>query len=303
MVVDAAAQREGQQLLGERADEQLRAGEQRLPQAGHAVEGRRRPAGCPTRRSAAAVSSTRPPAADRVEVLQREPERIDAAMARRARPDCCDARAISSRIVCAWPPALVLLERRHIGRRRRRRHAEDVLEDPFAAAHRRGARGVRRHRQNAALPEQAAALAVLRQRDAPEPIAVDVRNAVVPGEPLVEERVVGVEQVEHAAVFLDDALEEQLGLAAERLPQVVVEVGKQPQVRARRRRDSAGTATGSAKFVVSASARGSASMRRTCCSSTAGSLQRAALGGRRAARRPGCCSTGRTTGATRARHR
>ena len=43
-------------------------------------------------------------------------------------------------------------------------------------------------------------------------------------QPLVDERVVGRQQIEHAAVLAHDALEEQLGLAPERLPQVVVEV-------------------------------------------------------------------------------
>ena len=68
--------------------------------------------------------------------------------------------------------------------------------------------------------------------DAAEAAAVDVRNAVVLREPLVEERVVGLQQVEHAAVLAQDALEEQLRLLPERLPQVVVEVREQPQVRA-----------------------------------------------------------------------
>ena len=45
------------------------------------------------------------------------------------------------------------------------------------------------------------------ERDAAEAAAVDVRDAVVLGEPLVEERVVGAQQVEHAAVFAQDALE------------------------------------------------------------------------------------------------
>ena len=49
--------------------------------------------------------------------------------------------------------------------------------------------------------------------------AGDVRNAVVPREPLVDERVVGGDQVEHAAVFADDAVEEELGFADERLRQ------------------------------------------------------------------------------------
>ena len=54
----------------------------------------------------------------------------------------------------------------------------------------------------------------------------DVRDAVVLRQPLVDERVVGGQQIEHAAVLAHDALEKQLGLAPERLPQVVVEVRK-----------------------------------------------------------------------------
>jgi hypothetical protein len=36
------------------------------------------------------------------------------------------------------------------------------------------------------------------------------------GEPLVDERVVAVQQVEHAAILVHDRLEQQLDLAAER---------------------------------------------------------------------------------------
>ena len=48
------------------------------------------------------------------------------------------------------------------------------------------------------------------ERDAAEAAAVDVRDAVVLGEALVQERVVRLQQVEHAAVLAQDALEEQL---------------------------------------------------------------------------------------------
>ncbi len=43
-------------------------------------------------------------------------------------------------------------------------------------------------------------------------------------QPFVHERVVGVEQVDHASVFADDAFEQHLSFAAERLPQVLVEI-------------------------------------------------------------------------------
>jgi hypothetical protein len=43
-------------------------------------------------------------------------------------------------------------------------------------------------------------------------------------QPLVQERVVGAQQIERAAIFADDAVEEELGFAAERLAQAVIEV-------------------------------------------------------------------------------
>ena len=66
-----------------------------------------------------------------------------------------------------------------------------------------------------------------RQRHAAELRTVDVGNAVVLRQPLVDERVVGGQQVEDAAILLDDAGEEQLDLALERAAQVVVEVGEE----------------------------------------------------------------------------
>ena len=53
--------------------------------------------------------------------------------------------------------AFAFIERRHVGRRWRRRRAEKVVEHPFAADHGRGSIAVRRDRENAALTEQAAA--------------------------------------------------------------------------------------------------------------------------------------------------
>ena len=44
--------------------------------------------------------------------------------------------------------------------------------------------------------QQPAALIVIRERDAPEAAAVDPGNPVMPRQPLVDERVVGVQQIE-----------------------------------------------------------------------------------------------------------
>ena len=106
-----------------------------------------------------------------------------------------------------------------------RRRVQQVLEDPLAAQHRRGPRRVGRDRQDAGLREHAAA------RRAGQVHAAELRpghagNAVVLRQPLVEERVLAVEEIEDAAVFADDVLEEELRLAAHREAQVVVEVGE-----------------------------------------------------------------------------
>ena len=53
-------------------------------------------------------------------------------------------------------------------------------------------------------------------------------------EPLVQERVVGAQQIERTAVVADDAVEEQLGLAPECLAQTVIEVRKDALHRHRR---------------------------------------------------------------------
>ena len=71
------------------------------------------------------------------------------------------------------------------------------------------------------------------ERDAPELAAVDVRDAVVLRQPLVDERVVRVQQIDDAAIFADDAVEEQLDFAPHRLPQRIVEVGIDQRQRAR----------------------------------------------------------------------
>ncbi len=75
------------------------------------------------------------------------------------------------------------------------------------------------------------ATAIVGDRHAPEAIAVNPGDPVVPREPLVDEGVVGRQQVDDAAVLLHDAGEEQLGLAPQRLPQVVVEIGERRRIR------------------------------------------------------------------------
>src|SRR6058998_2297390 len=80
-----------------------------------------------------------------------------------------------------------LLKRRPCPRRRGRWHAENIAQDPLAANHGRGARGIRSHRQNASLAQQPATCAVATERDAPEAAAAYVWDSVVPGQAFVDE--------------------------------------------------------------------------------------------------------------------
>ena len=183
-----------------------------------------------------------------------------------------------------------------------RRRAEHVLENPLAAQHRCRAVGARRDHQEAALAEQPAPR-IVGQRHAAELAAVDVGDAVVLRQPFVDEGVVSGQQVEDVTVFTHDAVEEELGLALERIAQ--------------RRRRNQGTRQGSARWFAGFAC--AATDRRSCGrsvglrgrpasgaparSSTAGLSQLSATRRDRAAHRPGCCSRGRTTAATRARYR
>ena len=134
-------------------------------------------------------------------------------------------------MVSSLPSLRVRLQVRNIRRRRRRRRAQQVVQNPLAALHHRRAVRVGRHRQDAALPQQAAAIRI-GQRHLAELRAVDIRDAVVLRQALIEERVVRVQQIQHAAVFAQDVLEEQLGLLLEALAQAFVELGEDVRDRA-----------------------------------------------------------------------
>src|SRR5262249_41346724 len=100
---------------------------------------------------------------------------------------------------------------------------ENAREQPLPTEDRRRARRHRRNEQDAALAEQSSALFEARQLNSPEPAAVHAGNPVVPREPLVRERVVGAEQLRHAAVVTQLALQKELGLALEGVAQRLVE--------------------------------------------------------------------------------
>src|SRR6185503_12169642 len=105
---------------------------------------------------------------------------------------------------------------------RRHRRVENVFEQPLSPNRRRRAMGVRRDGENARLAQQSPA-ALVGQRHPAEMASVYVPDAVVLRQLFVEEGVVRREQLDHAAVFLELAVEKQLDLAHERGSKVVVE--------------------------------------------------------------------------------
>src|SRR5690606_5869071 len=107
----------------------------------------------------------------------------------------------------------------------RRRDADEMRHDPVAADHGRRAAGLRRRREDAALPEQPSSLVeCLAELDASEMAALDPRDPVMFREAVVDERVVRREQLERASALAQNAVEEELRLPPEGLPQVVVEI-------------------------------------------------------------------------------
>ena len=58
-------------------------------------------------------------------------------------------------------------------------------------------------------------------------VAAHAFDAVMLGEPLIEKRVIRVEKIHDAAIFLDHVLDKSLGFLAHGLAQRFVKVGKQ----------------------------------------------------------------------------
>src|SRR5262249_56594723 len=56
-------------------------------------------------------------------------------------------------------------------------------------------------------------------------------DAVMPREPFIHERVIGIQQIQHASVLTNDAGKQQFRFAAERLSDVVVEVWEHQKIR------------------------------------------------------------------------
>ena len=122
-----------------------------------------------------------------------------------------------------------VFERGNVGWWRRWRCAEDVRKEPPSAHRHRRAIGIGGDRQDARLAEEPAAWAI-GERDAPEMAAVHIANPVMRGEPLVQKRIVGRQQLHDAAVVVHLAADKQLGLLLHRVAQVLVEFRVQLRV-------------------------------------------------------------------------
>ena len=109
------------------------------------------------------------------------------------------------------------VERRNIGRRRRSRRAQDVLENPLAALDRRRADRLRSYREHARHGQDAAARVSRRQRDPAHLRSGDVGHAVELRQRLVKERVIAGEQFQDVAIAAHHEAEVSLGLPFHRL--------------------------------------------------------------------------------------
>ena len=107
---------------------------------------------------------------------------------------------------------------------------------------------------------------LLRQLHADKLLALHAVDAVMLGELFVDEREIGIEQVENAVVFADDRLEEQLALADHRLAKVAVEVGEHAWDRARTAPACEASATARQIPAVNEADLGSSTIRLTCAS-------------------------------------
>ena len=112
VVLEAAAQRVGHELLGRRLHEPIGVLQQRVAQVDHAVDLGAVDEPCASRRSVAMLLGA--PAADRVEVLHREADGVhDLVAARAERPRGVQLHLLAQRARMVLRPGL-LLERRHV---------------------------------------------------------------------------------------------------------------------------------------------------------------------------------------------
>ena len=90
------------------------------------------------------------------------------------------------------------------------RRAHQLVQHPRSAQHRGSPVAIRGSHQNCAFAQQAPARRI-RQSHAPELRAKDGSDPVVPRQTLIEESVIGGQQIDHAAIFEENAADKQFG--------------------------------------------------------------------------------------------
>src|SRR5262249_26889932 len=137
------------------------------------------------------------PCADGVVIFQSEAERVHALMTRSA--DGLRAVHLHALAERALQLSLVLGQFTGVRRWRRRRRAQDILQNPFATLDRRGPGWIAGHRQDAGLSDDSAAL-FPGQLGPLKLLALDAGNAIMFGEHIVDKGEIAVDKVENAAV-------------------------------------------------------------------------------------------------------
>src|SRR5262249_54053894 len=138
---------------------------------------------------------SRAPLTHGIEVLHRQAHRLEHLVAAgAARGGAVQYQALTHGLR-GFAGVLVQL-RLHSRRRIRWTYAEEGLQEPFAAFHRRRTRRIRRDGQQRTLAQQASAhVLVSPELDPAELRTVDAGNAIVSGETLVDEGVIRRQQI------------------------------------------------------------------------------------------------------------
>ena len=124
-----------------------------------------------------------------------------------------------------------LFERRNRRRRRRRRRVQQVLENPLPAQHGRRPRRIGRNRQHTPVRQNPAAAIGAAHIHPPELRTGHPVHAIEARHPLIQERVLGVQQIQQTSVLPHQVLKKQLRLPAHRKPQTVIKIRKLFNVR------------------------------------------------------------------------
>src|SRR5262249_40839527 len=109
------------------------------------------------------------------------------------------------------------------------RSSQNIFQEELAAFDRRGPRGMRGERQDAALGEHTSA-GRAGERHLLKVISFYVTNSVVAREPFVEKRVIAVEKFQRAAVLAQDVIEVELRLLLHIVGELAAEFGEPARV-------------------------------------------------------------------------